>query len=657
MAVKLADAVAYLTTDDTQLKKGLKQADTEVGGWGNKIGSVVGGAALGITAAVGAAVVGATVAVGAAALDVSSQTKTAAADLAASLGIQAEEAAAYAEAAKQVFGNNFAESVADAATGVKAIAQQLGLAADDPALKTLTENAFRLRDVFGTDVNESVSAVKTLMENFGITSEEAFDMLAAGYQQGLDRSGDFLDTIGEYSTQFASGGASADQFFSTLTSGLQGGMLGTDKAADLFKEFRVRIQDGSDATSEALAAIGLDADAMAAGFADGSLTAVDAFNQVQAALKNTGDENVQFQAGVALLGTQFEDLGQAAVFGIDTAAVKLGSMGGAIESLDAKYTDFGSVVSGIWRRLVVSISPFTDKLLDLVNAAMPSVLAAFDEFDRTAVPAMEAFGAVVSNVVGPAIEFLANGYKAMGATINDQTNGPLAYLRRWFEENMPRIQAVVQTVLGAIQGFWDAHGARITAVVGTLLGWMVRIFDTQFRTILDVVTAILQVLTGDFEGAGQTMRGIVSRWWEFFRDAFDAIKRQITSIDWGGVGRAVVDSIWRGMRNAWGGLSGWFGDRLQELRNQLPFSEPRDPDSPLRGLADSGAAIVDQIRSGIEAAGSLTAPGLGMQPAAMAAGVGAMTITINNYGVADAAGAGAASRDGVLAALRARGLR
>jgi hypothetical protein len=41
----------------------------------------------------------------------------------------------------------------------------------------------------------------------------------------------------------------------------------------------------------------------------------------------------------------------------------------------------------------------------------------------------------------------------------------------------------------------------------------------------------------------------------------------------------------------------------------------------------------------------------------MAAGVGAMTITINNYGVADAAGAGAASRDGVLAALRARGLR
>jgi phage-related minor tail protein len=656
MAVKAADAVVFLATDDTGLKKGLKQADTEIGGWGSKIGNVVGGAALGITAAVGAAVVGATAAIGASALDVSNQTKTAAADLAASLGIQAGEAAAYAEAARDVFGNNFAESVADAATGVKAIAQQLGLAADDPALKTLTENAFRLRDVFGTDVNESVSAVKTLMENFGITADEAFDMVAAGYQQGLDRSGDFLDTIGEYSTQFASGGASAEQFFSTLTSGLQGGMLGTDKAADLFKEFRVRIQDGSKSTSEALAAIGLDADAMAAGFADGSLTAVDAFNQVQAALKNTGDQNVQFQAGVALLGTQFEDLGQSAVFGIDTAAVKLDSMGNAIESLDAKYTTFGSVVSGIWRRLVVSISPFTDKLLDLVNAAMPQVMAAFDEFDRTAIPAMEAFGAVVSNVVGPAIEFISKAFSGMGDTMNAQTNGPLAYLRRWFDENMPRIQAIVQTVLGVIQGFWDAHGARIMAVVGTLLGWMVRIFDTQFRTILDVVTAILQVLTGDFEGAGQTMRNIVSRWWEFFRDAFSAIKRQITSIDWGGIGRAVVDGIWRGMQNSWGRLQSWFDNKLQEMRNMLPFSEPKDPSSPLRGLADSGAAIVDQIRSGIEAAGALVPPGLDMRAAGVGGSTSAFNITINVNG-GDAAGVGVAARDGVLSALRAAGVR
>ena len=119
----------------------------------------------------------------------------------------------------------------------------------------------------------------------------------------------------------------------------------------------------------------------------------------------------------------------------------------------------------------------------------------------------------------------------------------------------------------------------------------------------------------------------------------------------------MVDGIWRGMQASWGGLQSWFDDRLQELRNQLPFSEPKDPSSPLRGLSDSGAAIVDQIRSGIEAAGALVAPGMGMQPAAMAAGVGGMTITINNYGMADAAGMGAASRDGVLAALRARGLR
>lgn len=684
MAVKLADAVAFLRTDDKELKSGLKQADTEVTGWAGKLSGAIGGAAVGIAAAAGVALVGATVAIGKAAVDISSEIATATADLGAQLGIQAEEAEKYADVATKVFGNNFADSVTDAADAIGIVAKQLNLTADDPSLQRITENAFRLRDVFGTDVNESVSAVKTLMANFGLTSEQAFDMLAKGYQQGLDRSGDFIDTIEEYSTQFANGGASAQEFFSLLDTGLAGGMLGTDKAADLFKEFRVRIQDGSDTTRDALGAIGLDADMMAEKFADGSLTAIDAFTMVQTALKATGDENTQFQAGVALLGSQFEDLGTSAVLGIDTAAFQFSAMEGTIDSLDAKYNTFGSMWEGMGRRLTVALAPLGDKLLELANRLMPLVAAAIEGLIVVITPLIgwivegvdaifgfvdanqemtNSFGEVgksIESTFGPVISRAQELFQMFGGLVSKVVDQNLNYFNGWIAQNMPRIQQIVSTVLNAITGFWNQHGAAIVDAVQRYFGWIINFWSLVFRTLLNIVQVFLQVLTGDWEGAGQTLQAIVRDWWttlrQIFSDMIAGIIELWRSVDWGGIGRAIVDGIWGGLRSAWGGLQSWFRDRLQEWRNMLPFSEPKDPSSPLRGLAKAGEAIVDQVRSGIERAADWTVPGLGLPQMATAAAA-PMTITINISGVADAEGAGRASRDGVLAALRAKGMR
>lgn len=322
--------------------------------------------------------------------------------------------------------------------------------------------------------------------------------------------------------------------------------------------------------------------------------------------------------------------------------------------VDAQWKDLSATIG---QGLLPVQLAFTTALNDLLKAVLPP-LAAF--MTSTVVPAMAAMGEVIRSTVGPAIEWIQGIFSGFGDTLDEQTNGPMAYLRRWFDTNMPRIQAIVETVLGAITAFWEQHGARITAFVTTFLDWMVRFWGTQFETILDVVQVILQLLTGDFEGAGRTIQNIVARWWEFFRDAFSAIRRTITSIDWGAVGRAVVDGIWRGMQSAWGGMQSWFDDRLQEMRNMLPFSEPKDPASPLRNLSASGEAIVDQIRSGIERAGALMPPALGMQPAAAGAGVGAggtINITLNISGYSDAQGVYGAGRDGILAGLRAAGLR
>ena len=73
---------------------------------------------------------------------------------------------------------------------------------EDTKLQSVTEDALALRDTFGFEVNESVRAAKMLMDQFGISSEEAYNLIAQGAQQGLDKNGDLLDSINEYSVHF-----------------------------------------------------------------------------------------------------------------------------------------------------------------------------------------------------------------------------------------------------------------------------------------------------------------------------------------------------------------------------------------------------------------------------------------------------------------------
>lgn len=326
-------------------------------------------------AAAGGVAAGAVLAIGASALDTAQQVDQARALIQDQLGVTAEEADALGDVATETFAQGFGESIADAAEGLIQVRQQMqGL--DPSQLQGATDAAFQLQQAFGVDIADSTNAANTLMSQFGLSSQQAFDFLAQGFQKGLDNSGDFLDTIGEYSTQFSNGGADASQFFSLMESGLQGGVLGTDKAADAFKEFRLRIQDGSDSTIAGLDALGLSWEEINGGLANGSITAADAFTLVQQAIAGTEDPTVRMQAGAALMGSQFEDLGDSAVAGLSLATTSLEDMAGASDKAGAQGETFSSRFEAAQRRLGVALAPVGEELLKVAEQYMPMVEAA-----------------------------------------------------------------------------------------------------------------------------------------------------------------------------------------------------------------------------------------------------------------------------------------
>ncbi|WP_288481971.1 phage tail tape measure protein [uncultured Deinococcus sp.] len=408
----------------------IRQLEADAAESGDRAGSALGGAfSAGLkVATVGAvALAGAVVAIGASTFNLAQEAAQNVSNFQAQLGATREEAEKLGSVAEQVFGNNFGESLEDAGAAVGEVRKQLGDLSDQE-LQKVTEGALALKDSFGTEVPESVSAAKTLMQQFGLTSQEALDFLAKGYQDGLDRSGDLLDTINEYSTQFSSGGASADQFFNIIKNGAQGGSLGTDRAADAFKEFRVRIQDGSKGVATALEQVGINSEDLSKKMASGQITAIEAFNMVQKALAGVKDENLRMQAGVALIGTQYEDLGQKGAAALKTTGTSLKDMAGATDSLNAKYNNLGSFVEGMGRKLQVALLPVGKELLSMANEAVPYLQRAFDRVGavlpgliRQGIDTAKQFGTTAVNVynsVRPAIESTIQTVEKLSSFLN-----------------------------------------------------------------------------------------------------------------------------------------------------------------------------------------------------------------------------------------------
>jgi hypothetical protein len=447
---------------------------------------------LGTVALGGAAVAaGAVAGIGVAALSASSEVNQAVNDLQAGLGLTAAEAENLAGVAQDVWANNWGNSISDVNASLTTVVQNMGAVGvtSNDAIGQATAAALALRDTFGIDVAESTDAAATLMQQFGLTSQQAFDFIAKGTQEGLNRSGDFLDTIGEYSTQFSAGGATAEQFFSLLDSGLQGGVLGTDKAADAFKEFRVRIQDGSAATSAGLAQLGIDADLLAQQMASGQITAADAFQLVLGKLNETDDTNIRMQAGVALLGTQFEDLGTQGALALSLTGTSLNDLAGATDSLNAKYANWGSLWEGVKRQGLDAIMPLSAGLLDMANSTMPAVQSALNGITPTIADWVRSFqeggfSGLVNNIVysfsilGPMIlTELGNLGAAILAWIT--TQGPIfvAQMAEWGTVFVGWIATVIpQVVSGLLElasAIWEWIAQQAPGFAAQLGEWAV----------------------------------------------------------------------------------------------------------------------------------------------------------------------------------------
>lgn len=284
---------------------------------------------------------------------------------------------------RQLYGDNYGESMDDVAQTLAAVRQQLDADWPTDQLKTVTEDAITLRDTFGYEVTDSIRAAKALVDNFGVDGDEAFRLIAEGARNGLDYSGELLDTVSEYSVQFKKLGLSANDMFKVMQSGADNGAWNLDKIGDAYKELSIRVVDGSDTTAQGFAAIGLNAEQMAQKFARGGESAKAALQQTTQALTAMDDPVQQNIAGVNLFGTMWEDLGATVV--TQMASITEGTYGAAnaMENLrENRLDDLSEASEHLDRNMQLLAATAGDAvvpaLADVKNAGADALAVATD---------------------------------------------------------------------------------------------------------------------------------------------------------------------------------------------------------------------------------------------------------------------------------------
>ena len=171
-------------------------------------------------------------------------------------GLSSDEMSKFKDEMNDLYKNNYGESLEDIADSFAKVTQN-SKETDPSKIKDLVKNAIVLRDSFGYEIPESMRAVNMLIDQFGLTGEEAFNLIAQGSQNGLDKNEDLLDTINEYGVHYHNLGYSAEEFFNSLKNGTDAGTFSVDKLGDAMKEFGIIAKEGSDETVNAWATLGL----------------------------------------------------------------------------------------------------------------------------------------------------------------------------------------------------------------------------------------------------------------------------------------------------------------------------------------------------------------------------------------------------------------
>ena len=305
--------------------------------------------------------------------------------VAAVTGAGTEEMDAMSDSIQKIYTSGIGENLEEVAGAAALVKQQFG-DIDSSTLEQITQDAIAMSGIFGTDLNETLRGVNALMNNMGLSAEEAFDYIAKGTQNGLDKSGELSDNLAEYSQIWEQAGFSAEEMFSILQNGLDSGAYNLDKVNDFVKEFSISLSDGR--IEENVDKFSLGTRNLFAEWQNGKASQKDVFNSIISDLSNMTDQQEALSIASSVWSALGEDNAMKVITSLNNVNDTYSDVKGTMESIEEiNYDNFADKTAALKRKVEMDvIIPITQKYMPKIEKAIDYVAEHLDEIVDHAKP-------------------------------------------------------------------------------------------------------------------------------------------------------------------------------------------------------------------------------------------------------------------------------
>ncbi|HDR4614625.1 TPA: phage tail tape measure protein [Bacillus cereus] len=462
-----------------------------------------------------------------------------------SLGLTQKGAENLGKISKDVWKKGFGESLEEVDQALIKVFQNMRDVPYDE-LQMASEDVLTLAKVYDVDLNEATRGAGQLMSQFGLSTQETFDLLAAGAQEGLNYSDELFDNLSEYAPLFKQGGFSAQEMFTILANGTKNGSYNLDYINDLVKEFGIRVQDGSKGVSEGFGDLSEETQKVWKSFNEGKGTAADVFNAVLGDLQKMDDKVKANQIGVALFGVKWEDMGAEAVLSLNDVNGGLGDVNGRMEEMKKLQEEsLGQQFQKALREIQAAFEPIGKKLAELAKDVLPPVVEGIktlvDGFTKLPGPIQNfvyVFAGLIAvvGVLAPIIAAVVVSVSVLGTTL-----GVVMLV-------IAGVAAVIAGVIWAIQN-WGQITDWLSEKWSQFSSWFGELWSGLVQACSDGWYSTVEYFSGAWSSFIEMMHSFFDPIGQFFSDLWSGIVE--TASSWWSSLVETASELWGSLNQAW----------------------------------------------------------------------------------------------------------
>lgn len=551
--------------------------------------------------------------IGTKAMDAYAETENAVTKVNAYFGETGQAAEESANVIKSVYSDGVGESMDSVADAVLMVKKNLGDLSETD-LTNLTQQAITLDELYGIDMNETLRGVNSLMQQYGLTAQEAMDYIVVGTQNGLDKTNELGDNLSEYAGKFSQAGYSASEYFQLLDNGLKNGAYNLDKVNDAINEVTTRLVDGT--LGESIGSFSTKTQELFTSWQNGGATQKQVIDSIVADIGNCTNQQEALNLAALAFGTMAEDGNLKFITSLTSVGSTYDSVKGSAQGMfDATTTPMQQMESNT-RKLQQALVPLGEKLAELANAILPplvsvittiggwfeglpepvqnfviilgALLAAFTALTPVIAAISVAMGALNISML-PIIAVIAAVAAAIAGIIAIIQNW--GAITQWFGELWNTICTGIGSMVDSLKAWFSNLWTHLQSV------WegICNVVQTAVMLLGSIIQGAVDIITLPFQMIWENCKGIVSSVWEKIKSVVSSAIRAVSSTI-----SSVMGAIKNVISTVWNAISSKVSSVLNTIKTTVStvFNAVKSVASSVwNGIKSVISSVVDGIKS------------------------------------------------------------